>query len=110
MFVRDGVQRGDAEIRFRAECAQTSWYQLLVVWSYIFVRDGALCYQGDTPGGRLRCTWGRRTRSGEHRDRRGRLFLSSVVLEARTGEAGRWGQMRRFGSVRRNDEHRHPTR
>eukprot|EP00966_Prymnesium_polylepis_P281949 6515294-Prymnesium_polylepis.1 len=38
----------------------------------MFVRDGALCCHGGTPDGRLRCTWGRRTRSGEPRDRCGR--------------------------------------
>ena len=60
----------------------------------MFVRDSALCCHGGTPDGRLRCTRGRRTRSGEPRDRCGRLVSSSVLPDARTGEAGRYCRAR----------------
>ena len=76
----------------------------------MFVRDGALSYYSVTPDGRLRCTWGRRTRSGEHCDRCGRVVRSSAVTVARTAEALVWGRIAFFWLVRRDDGTRHVTR
>ena len=84
--------------------------QLRVVRSHMFARDGALCYHDGAPDGRLRCTRGRHTRSGEPPDRCERVVRSSAVTAARTGEAAFWGRIRGFGPFGAKPRPRHATR
>ena len=74
----------------------------------MFVRGGSRRDERVTPGGRLRCTRGRHTRSGGPPDRCERVTQSSAVTAARAGEAAFWGIIRPFRPVRHGAEA--PTR
>ena len=76
----------------------------------MFVRDGARCYHGGTPGGRLRWARGTCTRSREPPDRCERVVRSSAVTAARTGEAAFWGRIWFFGPFGATSRLRHATR
>ena len=76
----------------------------------MFVRDGAPCYHGGTPDGRLRWARGMCTRSREPPDRCERVVRTSAVTAARTGEAAIWGKIWFFGPFGAASRLRHATR